>query len=47
MAVLFVVGAVILLRQKQASSDEFVAKFGDLTQIVTANLAGLTIASLV
>ena len=38
-AVLFVVGAVILLRQKQASSDEFVAKFGDLTQIVTANLA--------
>ena len=61
MAVLFVVGAVILLRQKQASSDEyveqrqlrrsflpvaltsfgvvFVAEFGDLTQIVTANLA--------
>jgi Ca2+/H+ antiporter, TMEM165/GDT1 family len=60
-AVLFVVGAVILLRQKQASSDEyveqrqlrrsflpvaltsfgvvFVAEFGDLTQIVTANLA--------
>jgi putative Ca2+/H+ antiporter (TMEM165/GDT1 family) len=59
-AVLFVVGAVILLRQKQASSDEFVAghqrsrsflpvaltsfgvvfvaEFGDLTQIVTANL---------
>jgi Ca2+/H+ antiporter, TMEM165/GDT1 family len=60
-AVLFVVGAVILLRQKQASADEyverdlrrrtflpvaltsfgivFVAEFGDLTQIVTANLA--------
>jgi putative Ca2+/H+ antiporter (TMEM165/GDT1 family) len=60
-AVLFVVGAVILLRQKQADSDEyvedrqsrrtflpvaltsfgivFVAEFGDLTQIVTANLA--------
>ena len=60
-AVLFVAGAVILLRQKQASSDEyvaepqrrrtflpvaltsfgivFVAEFGDLTQIVTANLA--------
>ena len=63
-AVLFVVGAVILLRQKQAGSDEgdeyveqrqlrrsflpvaltsfgvvFVAEFGDLTQIVTANLA--------
>jgi Ca2+/H+ antiporter, TMEM165/GDT1 family len=62
-AVLFVVGAVILLRQKPADSDEdeyveehhprrsflpvaltsfgvvFVAEFGDLTQIVTANLA--------
>ena len=60
-AVLFIAGAVILLRQKQASSDEyveeperrrtflpvaltsfgivFVAEFGDLTQIVTANLA--------
>ena len=60
-ATLFVVGAVILLRQKQADSDEyveehaarrtflpvaltsfgivFVAEFGDLTQIVTANLA--------
>ena len=60
-ATLFVVGAVILLRQKQADSDEytetgdgrrsflpvaltsfgivFMAEFGDLTQIVTANLA--------
>ena len=60
-AVLFVVGAVILLRQKPATTDEytetgdgrrsflpvaltsfgivFVAEFGDLTQIVTANLA--------
>ena len=60
-AVLFVAGAVILLRQKQATGDEyveepqrrrtflpvaltsfgivFVAEFGDLTQIVTANLA--------
>jgi putative Ca2+/H+ antiporter (TMEM165/GDT1 family) len=60
-AVLFVAGAVIMLRQKQASSDEFVAdyqrgrsflpvaltsfgivflaEFGDLTQLVTANLA--------
>ena len=60
-AVLFVVGAVILLRQQPATSDEytetratrrsflpvaltsfgivFVAEFGDLTQIVTANLA--------
>jgi putative Ca2+/H+ antiporter (TMEM165/GDT1 family) len=58
-AVLFVVGAVILLRQKPATADEytetgegrrsflpvaltsfgivFVAEFGDLTQIVTAN----------
>ena len=60
-AVLFVAGAVILLRQQPATSDEytepratrrsflpvaltsfgivFVAEFGDLTQIVTANLA--------
>ena len=60
-AVLFVVGAVLLLRQKPALGDEYVeehesrrsflpvaltsfavvfaAEFGDLTQIVTANLA--------
>lgn len=60
-AVLFVVGAVLLLRQRPAHSDEYVeerksrraflpvaltsfavvfaAEFGDLTQIVTANLA--------
>lgn len=60
-AVLFVAGAVLLLRQKPAHSDEYVeeresrrtflpvaltsfavvfaAEFGDLTQIVTANLA--------
>ena len=60
-AVLFVVGAVLLLPQKPAHSDEYVeeresrraflpvaltsfavvfaAEFGDLTQIVTANLA--------
>lgn len=60
-AVLFVVGAVILLRQRQGDGDEYVedrplrrtflpvaltsfgivfaAEFGDLTQIVTANLA--------
>ena len=60
-AVLFVPGAVLLLRQKPALSDEYVAQhqsrrtflpialasfavvfaaeFGDLTQIVTANLA--------
>lgn len=60
-AVLFVVGAVLLLRQKPALNDEYVvehesrraflpvaltsfavvfaAEFGDLTQIVTANLA--------
>jgi len=60
-AVLFVVGAVLLLRQKPADDDEYVAEhesrraflpvaltsfavvfaaeFGDLTQIVTANLA--------
>jgi putative Ca2+/H+ antiporter (TMEM165/GDT1 family) len=60
-SVLFVAGAVIMLRQKQASSDEYVedrqrgrsflpvaltsfgivflAEFGDLTQLVTANLA--------
>ena len=60
-AVLFVVGAVLLLRQKPAQSDAYVeeresrrtflpvaltsfavvfaAEFGDLTQIVTANLA--------
>ena len=60
-AVLFVVGAVLLLRQKPALGDQYVveheslraflpvaltsfavvfaAEFGDLTQIVTANLA--------
>ncbi|MGO9782960.1 MAG: TMEM165/GDT1 family protein [Streptosporangiaceae bacterium] len=60
-AALFVVGAVLLLRQRPAHSDEYVAEhkspraflpvaltsfavvfaaeFGDLTQIVTANLA--------
>jgi len=60
-AVLFVIGAVLLLRQKRADSDEYVAEhntrrtflsgaatsfavvfaaeFGDLTQILTANLA--------
>jgi putative Ca2+/H+ antiporter (TMEM165/GDT1 family) len=60
-AMLFIVGAVILLRQKPADSDEYVearnarrtflpvaatsfavvfaAEFGDLTQILSANLA--------
>jgi len=60
-AALFIIGAVIMLRQKRADSDEylaehnrrrkllsaavtsfavvFAAEFGDLTQILTANLA--------
>ena len=60
-AMLFIVGAILLLRQKPAGSDEyvedhharrtflpvaatgfaviFVAEFGDLTQIISANLA--------
>lgn len=60
-AVLFVLGAVVLVRQRRADSDEYVedrdarrsflpvaatsfvvvflAEFGDLTQILTANLA--------